>query len=100
MTQISGTIRLVELLRALARRRRAAKGSVRFSISRDVRVSIHDSGIAILCLRSGRLFTANNIVARSIWRGIAAGENTDSVCREISSKYAVQLERVHEDTTE
>jgi hypothetical protein len=62
----------------------------------DVRASVHDNGLALLDIASGKVFLCNETGSR-IWQGVVAGLSTDAICQEISREFGVAstLVRAH-----
>lgn len=58
----------------------------RFAVNPEASVSIHDQGIVILHVGSGRLYTCNTTGAR-IWRGVEQQLPLETIAEEISSEY-------------
>jgi hypothetical protein len=63
-----------------------------------VHASIHEAGLVLLHIPSGRIFQSNRIGAR-IWEGIAAGKNPDRIAGEISREYGLSEGIVRQHTS-
>lgn len=65
-------------------------------VAPDVHVSVHDDGLAILHISTGRVFLCNRTGAR-IWQGLESGLSVDAISEKISRDCAVpwQLVRRH-----
>ena len=70
----------------------------RLTIAPDVHVSVHDEGLALLDVSSGRVFLCNRTGAR-IWQGVEAGLDADSIAGEISRECGVTWQLVSRHTT-
>lgn len=69
-----------------------------FTVSPDASASIHDSGVVILHLGSGRLFTSNETGA-SIWRRIEQKLPLEAIAGEISDEYQLARPTAREHVT-
>ena len=70
----------------------------RFSVNPEASASIHDDGIVILHLGSGRLYTSNETGA-SIWRRVAEQLPVEAIAEEISTEYQITHSTSHEHVT-
>lgn len=61
---------------------------LRFTVNSDATASIHDDGIVILHVRTGRLYTSNRI-GSCIWRSIERQVALDEIAKEISDAYQI-----------
>jgi len=68
------------------------------ALARDVRAAVHDDGLAVLDISTGKVFLANEIGSR-IWRGVAAGLSLDRISAEISGEFGVGPELVRRHTS-
>jgi hypothetical protein len=68
---------------------------IRFTVNSDVTASIHDNGIVILDIRSGRLYTCNQTGAH-IWHGIEQQLPPGAIAKEISEEYQIAHSTSHE----
>jgi len=59
-----------------------------FTVDPEATASIHDNGVVILNLRSGRLYTTNGTGAR-IWRGVEQQLPLQTITEEISQEYQI-----------
>ena len=68
----------------------------RFSVSPEASASVHDEGIVILHLGSGRMYSSNCAGAR-IWRALEHKLSPEAIAEEISSacQIAVTTAREH-----
>jgi len=71
--------------------------SDRIRLNRGVAASIHEDGIAILHVPSGRIFTSNQTGAR-IWKYLEQQLSLKAIAVEISREYGVDRETAQEDT--
>lgn len=62
----------------------------------DVRVSIHENGLVLLHIPSGRIFQSNHAGAK-IWRALADGLDLDAISERISREYDVPNGRARRD---
>jgi coenzyme PQQ synthesis protein D (PqqD) len=64
----------------------------------EVRVSIHDDGLALFDISTGKVFLCNE-TGSLIWQGIVAGLSPDAICEEISREFGVAVELVSRQTS-
>ena len=64
----------------------------------EVRASVHDDGLALLDLSTGKVFLCNE-TGSLIWQGIVAGLSPDAICEEISREFGVAAELVRRQTS-
>lgn len=57
-------------------------------VAPGVRASVHENGILLLHIPTGRIFQSNRIGAK-IWQGVSGGWKPSSICAEISCGYGV-----------
>jgi hypothetical protein len=67
-------------------------------VAPDVRVSVHQDGLALLHIPSGRVFVCNRTAAR-IWDGVVKGLSADTISDEISRECGVERDLVHQHTS-
>jgi coenzyme PQQ synthesis protein D (PqqD) len=65
--------------------------------AREVRASVHDDGLALLDLSTGKVFLCNE-TGSLIWQGIVAGLTPDAICEEISREFGVAADLVRRQT--
>ena len=58
------------------------------TVNPEAAASIHDSGIVILHIGNGRLYTSNETGAR-IWRGVEEQLSLETIAAEISEAYQI-----------
>ena len=68
---------------------------VAWSVAPDVRASVHDDGVAILHIPTGRVFLCNRTASR-IWQGVVDGLSSEDTCDEISREWGVTRALVHQ----
>ena len=64
----------------------------------EVRTSVHEDGLALLHIPTGRMFLCNRTGAR-IWQGIVKGLSTEAIVEEISRECGVARALVQQDTS-
>ena len=67
------------------------------AVSPETRASVHEEGLTILHIPSGRVFVCNRSAAR-IWLGASKGLSVDRLAEEMSGEYSVAPEIVQRDT--
>ena len=60
----------------------------RFTVKRDVVTSPHDTGMALMNIANGKLFSLNAIAAQ-IWRGLENGQTPETILNGVCSNYRV-----------
>ena len=60
----------------------------RLAVAPDVRASVHEDGIALLHISTGRVFLCNQTGSR-IWQGVVAGLSADAISEQISRDWGV-----------
>jgi len=70
----------------------------RLEAAPDVRASVHDDGLALLHISTGRVFLCNQTGSR-IWQGVVAGLSADAISEEISRDWGVGWELVRRHTS-
>ena len=70
----------------------------RLAIAPGVRASVHDDGLALLHISTGRVFLSNQTGLR-IWQGVVSGLTTDAISEEISRDWGLGWEVVRRDTS-
>jgi len=70
----------------------------RLAIAPDVRVSVHNDGMAVLDISTGRVFLCNRTGAR-IWQGVEDGLDADEISRQISRECDVSFHLVSRHTS-
>jgi len=60
----------------------------RFTVERDVVASPHDTGIALMNIANGKLFSLNSIGAQ-IWHGLENGQTPESILNGVCANYRV-----------
>ena len=70
---------------------------LRFTVNPEATASIHDDGVVILHLGSGRFYTCNGTGAR-IWRAIQQRLSLEAIAQEISSAYEIALNTARQHT--
>jgi hypothetical protein len=68
---------------------------VAWAVAPDVRASVHDDGVAILHIPTGRVFLCNRTASR-IWQGVVDGLSSEDTCDEISREWGVTRALVHQ----
>lgn len=68
---------------------------VAWAVAPDVRSSVHDDGVAILHIPTGRVFLCNRTASR-IWQGVVDGLSSEDTCDEISREWGVTRALVHQ----
>ena len=68
------------------------------AIVSEVRASVHEDGLALLHIPTGRFFLCNRTGSR-IWQGLAKGLSTDAICEEISRECGVARDLVEQHTS-
>jgi hypothetical protein len=68
------------------------------AISPEVRASLHDDGLTILHIPTGRVFVCNRTASR-IWQGVAKGLTADAISEEISRECDVARDLVQQHTS-
>jgi hypothetical protein len=63
---------------------------VRVKVDTEAAGSIHENGIVILHIGSGRVYAGNRTGAR-IWRGIEQKESLKAIAAEISEEYQIPI---------
>ena len=86
--------RLIRAPRAEARSKRGQ----RLVAAREVRVSVHQDGLALLDVSTGKVFLCNE-TGSLIWQGIVAGLTPEAICEEISREFGVGVDLVHRQTS-
>ncbi|HTT21014.1 MAG TPA: PqqD family protein [Candidatus Sulfotelmatobacter sp.] len=59
-----------------------------FTVNCEASASIHENGIVILHVGSGRVYTANTTGAR-IWRGVVQRQRLDAIADDINNEYQI-----------
>lgn len=67
-----------------------------FTPNPEAAASIHDSGIVVLHIGTGRLYASNGTGAR-IWRGVSEKLSLEAIVDEISDAYQIARATAHED---
>jgi hypothetical protein len=68
------------------------------AVAPDVRASVHDDGLALLHISTGRVFLCNRTGSR-IWQGLVEGLSADAICEGISRDCDVAWELVQRHTS-
>jgi hypothetical protein len=68
------------------------------AVAPDVHASVHDDGLALLDISTGRVFLCNRTGAR-IWKGLEAGLDADAISQEISREWGVPWQLVRAQTS-
>jgi hypothetical protein len=68
------------------------------AVAPEIHASIHDAGLMLLHIPTGRIFQSNRIGAK-VWQGISNGLNQDTISEEISREYGVSLDLVRQNTS-
>lgn len=68
------------------------------SIAPEVGASVHQDGLALLHIPTGRVFVCNRIGSR-IWQGLVRGLSIDAISEEISRECGVTRELVERHTS-
>lgn len=66
-------------------------------VSPEVQASVHDDGLALLQVSTGRVFLCNRIASR-IWCGVVKGLNAEAISDEISRECGVKRDLVERHT--
>jgi hypothetical protein len=66
--------------------------------AREVRASVHDEGLALLDISTGKVFLCNE-TGSLIWQGITAGLSAEAICEEISREFGVAADLVLRQTS-
>jgi hypothetical protein len=64
----------------------------------EVRASVHNDGLALLHLSTGKVYLCNE-TGSLIWQGIVAGLSPDAICEEISREFGVAADLVRRQTS-
>src|SRR5271170_261247 len=67
------------------------------AVSPGARASVHEDGLTILHIPSGRVFVCNRSAAR-IWQGASKGLSLNEVSEEMSGEYSIPRDIVRQDT--
>jgi hypothetical protein len=67
------------------------------AVSPGARASVHEEGLTILHIPSGRVFVCNRSAAR-IWQGASKGLSIDRLSEEMSGEYSIARDIVQRDT--
>ena len=67
------------------------------AVSPEARASVHEEGLTILHIPSGRVFVCNRSAAR-VWLGASKGLSVDNLSEEMSGEYSVDRDIIHRDT--
>ena len=83
--------------RRLPRGRPVTPGPCRvaWAVAPDVRASVHDDGVAILHIPTGRVFLCNRTASR-IWQGVVDGLSSEDTCDEMSREWGVARDLIHQ----
>lgn len=68
-----------------------------FTVSPEATASVHDDGVVILHLGSGRFYTCNGTGA-PIWRAIEQHLSLEAIAEEISNAYQIALTTARQHT--
>ena len=68
------------------------------AVAPEVRASVHEDGLALLHIPTGRMFLCNRTGSR-IWQGVVKGLSTDAICEEISRECGVARDLVEQHTS-
>jgi|SRR5579864_1984220 len=68
-----------------------------FAVTPDIQASVHEDGIVLLHIPTGRVFQSNRIGAR-IWQALSGGLQPDVIATEISRDYGVPQDLAARDT--
>lgn len=68
-----------------------------FTVSPEATASVHDDGVVILHLGSGRFYACNGTGAR-IWRAIEQRLSLEAIAQEISNAYEIALNTARQHT--
>ena len=68
-----------------------------FTVSPEATASVHDDGVVILHLGSGRFYTCNGTGAR-VWRAIEQHLSLEAIAEEISNAYQIALTTARQHT--
>jgi hypothetical protein len=71
-------------------------GNSTFTVKSDASISVHDDGLVILDLRSGRVFTSNPTGVR-IWRCIERELPLNAIADEVSGEYRIDRATAYRD---
>ena len=67
------------------------------AVAPEVQVSVHDDGLALLHIPTGRVFLCNRTGSR-IWQGVVKGLSADAITEEISRECGVARDLVERHT--
>jgi hypothetical protein len=70
----------------------------RLAIPPEVRASVHDDGLALLHIPTGRVFLCNRTACR-IWQGVTQGLSADAISDQISHECGVERDLVQKHTS-
>jgi len=70
----------------------------RLAAAADVRASVHDDGLVLLHISTGKVFLCNQTGLR-IWQGLVEGLSADAISKEISREWGIGWERVRRHTS-
>jgi hypothetical protein len=76
----------------------AISGNRCLAIPSEVQASVHDDGLALLHIPSGRVVLGNRTACR-IWQGIAEGLSADTISAQISHECGIARELVQKHTS-
>lgn len=88
---------IAQLLQLCFGRPRLSRAPTALCVSPFVRVSVHDDGLALLHIQSGKVFLCNRIGSR-IWQGLSVGCTPEDVADQISRQYGVGRDIAEKDT--
>jgi len=73
-------------------------GNRRLVLAPDVRASVHNDGLALLDISTGRVFLCNE-TGSHIWQRVLAGLDLEAISEEISREWGVSRELAYRDTS-
>src|SRR5260370_21913774 len=82
----------------LAGEPRQARDGRALTVAPEVRTSIHDDGLVLLHIPSGRVFLCNS-TGSQVWQGVSNGLNSEAISEQISREYGVAPDLVLQHTS-
>jgi hypothetical protein len=74
---------------------KTSKGAI--MLNPNITASIHNAGLVVLHIPTGRLFTSN-LTGALVWQGLERKTSIDGIATEISQEFGVPEEAVREHT--
>ena len=98
MVEMTGPIQWLRRLFGPPRGSSPAGGTGDLIAASEVRASIHNDGLALLDMATGKVFLCNE-TGSLIWQGIVAGLSPEAICEEISREFGVAADLVRRQTS-